>query len=144
MTLCFFAKVDYINCSTIRDVLDGFCTMKDQTISEAKSRVYFSLNVDKDTSESLCDILDFTSTPFLGKYLGIPLKQPGSSPQDFNFILDRVKSKLLDWKANMLSLAGQAVLIQASTTAIPSYVMQCKHFPFKIVDGIDHINRNFL
>ena len=78
--LLFFAKADYINYSAIRDVLDDFCTMTGQTVSVAKSRVYFFLNVDRDTRESLCDILDFTSTPFLGKYLGIPLKQPGSSP----------------------------------------------------------------
>ena len=47
--------------------------------------------MDRDTRESLSDILGFTSTPSLGRYLGIPLKHPGSSSQDFNFVLDRVK-----------------------------------------------------
>ena len=61
--------------------------------------------------------------PLTGKYLGIPIKQPGSSSQDFNFILDRVKKKLAGWKANMLSLAGRSVLIQASLATIPTYVM---------------------
>ena len=65
-----FAKADYINCSAIRDVLDNFCSLSGQTISEAKSRVYFSPNVDRDTRESLSDILGFTSTPSLGRYLG--------------------------------------------------------------------------
>ena len=102
---------------------------------EAKSRVYFSLNVDRDTRESLCDILGFASTPFLGKYLGFPLKHPGSSSQEYNFILDRVKQKLSGWKANMLSLAGRTVLIQASLATVPSYVMQCTHLPRRILDG---------
>lgn len=92
--LMLFAKVDGVNYSAIRDVLDLFCSFSGQTVSESKSRVYFSPNLDKDTRESLCDILGFASTPFLGKYLGFPLKQPGSSSQDFNFILDRVKQKL--------------------------------------------------
>ena len=92
--LMLFAKVDGVNYSAIRDVLDLFCSFSGQTVSESKSRVYFSPNLDKDTRESLCDILEFASTPFLGKYLGFPLKQPGSSSQDFNFILDRVKQKL--------------------------------------------------
>ena len=92
--LMLFAKVDGVNYSAIRDVLDLFCSFSGQTVSESKSRVYFSPNLDKDTRESLCDILGFASTPFLGKYLGFPLKQPGSSFQDFNFILDRVKQKL--------------------------------------------------
>ena len=125
-------------------MLDDFCSISKQTVSEAKSRVYFSPNVDRDTRESLCDILGFASTPFLGKYLGFSLKQPGSSSQDYNFILDRVKQKLSGWKANMLSLAGRSVLIQASSAAIPSYVMQCTYLLGRILDGIDRVNRNFL
>ena len=113
-------------------------------MSEAKSMVYFSPNVDRDTGESLCDILGFASTPFLGKYLGFPLKHPGSSSQEYNFILDRVKQKLSGWKANMLSLVGRNVLIQASLAAVPSYVMQCNLFLGRILDGLDRVNRNFL
>ena len=66
-----------MNCSTIRDVLDDFCARSGQSISESKSRVYFSPNVDVDTRESLCDILGFKSTTNLGKYLGFPLKHQG-------------------------------------------------------------------
>ena len=68
--------------------------------------MYFSPNVNRDNKESLCDILRFASTPFLGKYLGISLKQLGSSSQDYNFILDKVKQKLSEWKVKLLSLAG--------------------------------------
>ena len=77
--LVFFAKADHVNCFTIIDVLDTFCSMTGQSVSESKSRVYFSPNVDRDTKESLCDILGFSSTHFLGKYLGIPMKQLGTS-----------------------------------------------------------------
>ena len=94
--------------------------------------------------ESFCDILGFASTPSLGKYLGIPIKHPRSSSQDFNFSLDRVKTKLAGWKANLLFLAGRAVLVQASSAAILAYVMQCTHILNKILEGIDRVNRNFL
>ena len=97
-----------------------------------------------DTRESLCDILGFKSTPNLGKYLGFPLKHRGGNNQDQNFILDRVKQKLAGWKANLLSLAGRTVLIQASTSTIPAYVMQCTALPKKLLDDIDRVNRNFL
>ena len=76
--LVLFAKADLLNCSSIRDVLDGFCAMSGQT-SESKSRVYFSPNVDQDSRESLSDILGCRSTLNLGKYLGIPIKHPNSS-----------------------------------------------------------------
>ena len=92
--LILFAKADAVNSAAIRDVLDTFCSIFGQTVSEAKLRLYFSPNVDRDTRESLFDILGFASTPFLGKYLGFSLKQPGSSSHDYDFILDRVKQKL--------------------------------------------------
>ena len=44
----------------------------------------------------------------------------------------------------MLSLVGRAILIQASSATIPSYVMQCAHLLRKILDGLDWVNRNFL
>lgn len=142
--LVFFAKADLTNCLAIRDVLDMFCSLSGQSMSEAKSRVYFSPNVDKDTRESLSDVLGFASTPNIGKYLGIPMRVPGASSQDYNFIFDRVKQKLTGWKANLLSLAGRNVLIQAFSAAIPSYVMLSTLLPRKILDGIDRVNCNFL
>ena len=77
--LILFAKADHVNCSTIRDVLDSFCAQSGQSISESKSRVYFSPNIDADTRESLCNILGFRSTPNFGKYLGFPIKHRGGN-----------------------------------------------------------------
>ena len=142
--LVLFARANGTNCSTIRDVLDKFCSISGQTISEAKSRAYFSPNVDRDTRESLSDILGFSSTPSLGRYLGIPIRHPRSSSHEYNFVLDRVKQKLAGWKANMLSFASRAMLIQASSAKILSYIMQCAKLPGGILDGIDQVNRNFL
>lgn len=59
-------------------------------------------------------------------------------------MLDRVKSKLAGWKASLLSTAGREVLIQASSSAIPAYVMQSNMLPNKVLDGIYRVNRNFL
>ena len=142
--IVFFAKADLTNCIAIRDVLDVFCNLSGQSVSEAKSRIYFSSNVDIDTRESLSDVLGFSSTPNIGNYLEIPLRVTGDSSNEFNFILDRVKQKPAGWKANLLSLAGRNVLIQASTAAIPSYVMQCNLLPRRILDGIDRVNHDFL
>ena len=138
-----FAKANHGNCVAIRDALDTFCCRTGQTISEVKSRVFFSPNVDRDSRESLCEVLGFASTPNIGKNLEIPIKHRGSS-MDVNFILDRVKQKLAGWKANPLSLAGRIVLSQASSLTILSYVMQCALLPNKILEGIDQVNWNFL
>ena len=57
--LVLFAKANADNCVAIREVLDNFCNISGQTVSEAKSRIYFSPNVDQDNREAFSDILGF-------------------------------------------------------------------------------------
>ena len=142
--LMLFAKADAENCIAIREVLDNFCSLSRQTVSEAKSRVYFSPNIDPSDKEALSDILGFQQTECLGKYLGFPIKHKAGSNQDFNFVLDKVKSKLAGWKANLLSMVGRMVLVQASSSSIPAYVMQSNQLLARVLEGIDRVNRNFL
>ena len=142
--LVLFAEANTENCLAIRDVLQEFCSKSGQKVSEAKSRVFFSPNVDSDQRELLSSTLDFSSTTNLGKYLGFPLKHSRASRHDFDYVLDRVKKKLAGWKANLLSMAGRMVLIHASSSTIPNYVMQQVSLPGKILKGIDRVNRNFL
>lgn len=92
----------------------------------------------------MCEILGMNSTLNLGKYLGFPLKLPGSTSQDFNFVLDRIQNKLSGWKSKLLSMAGGVVLSQLVIAAIPSYVMQGCMLPSRVLNGVDRINRNFL
>ena len=47
--LVLFAKAYPTNCSAIRDVLDVLYSLSSQSIRNAKSRVYFSPNVDRDS-----------------------------------------------------------------------------------------------
>ena len=135
--LVLLAKANADNCNAIKEALYTFCRCSKQTVSDSKSRVYFSSNIDLDDREAFSDILSFHQMECLGKYLGFPIKHQGNNNQDFGFFLDRVKSKLAGWKANLLSMAGRAVLIQASSSAIPAYIMQSNLLPSKVLDGID-------
>ena len=89
-------------------------------------------------------MLGFHQTDCLGKYLGFPIKHQGNNNQDFGCVLHRVKSKLAGWKANLLSMARRAILIQASSSAVPAYTMQSNLLLSKVLEGIDRVNRNFL
>ena len=142
--LVLFAKADLKNCCHVREALDTFCDLSGQKVSHHKSKVYFSPNVSQSTRAELSDVLGFSSTPNLGKYLGFPLKHPGSTSRDFNFIIERVQAKLQGWKANMLSMAGRVILSQSVISAIPSYVMQGCVLPARVLNHLDRTNRDFL
>ena len=109
--LVLFANVDTQNCNAINDMLQDFCAKFGQKVSATKTLVFFSPNVDSDLKDNLTNLLGFDSTTNLGKYLGFPLKQPGTWKHHFDFVLDRVKKKLIGWKANLLSIAGRMVLV---------------------------------
>lgn len=141
--LVLFAKADHKNCVAIKDVLDTFCTLSGQKISASKSRVFFSPNVSPSAKEAFSDVLDFRSTPSLGKYLGFPIKHV-SIPQDFRDIIEQMQNRLAGWKAHLLSFAGRLVLTQATFSTFPSYNMQCSLLPPKIINCVDKLCRDFL
>lgn len=141
--LVLFAKADLKNCMAIREVLDSFCSISGQKVSQEKSRVFFSPNVPPDARIEMCQTLGFRSTPSLGKYLGFSIKHL-AMPQDLGYIVERVQGGLAGWKANLLSFVGRLILTQAVTTTIPNYVMQCVAFSTKILNSVDRLSRNFL
>lgn len=108
--LVLFGKANIKNCQSMRDVLDVFCDLSEEKVSLNKSMVYFSLNVPAKKKADLCSCLELHSIPNLGKYLEFPLKQPGSSKHDFDFVIKQVQRKLASWKACLLSFAGRVVL----------------------------------
>ena len=81
--LVLFANADPENYATINSMLQDFCVRSRQKVSEAKSHVFFSPNVDQDQREALIDIMGFNSTTNLGKYLGFPLKTPKEAKTRF-------------------------------------------------------------
>ena len=75
--LVLFAKANQAKCIAIKEVIDIFCEKSGQSVSQSKSRVFFSLNVDIESREEMCSLLRFRSTSSIGKYLGIPIKHWG-------------------------------------------------------------------
>ena len=142
--LILFAKADKSGAESIKDVLNKFCKESGQVVSVEKSRIYFSPNVPSNTKEDICNILDISKTSALGKYLGFPLNHKGAARNRFNFIAERVISKLMGWKARFLSFVGRTVLVKSVMIAIPNHVMQGAALPTHLCDKLDKINRDFL
>lgn len=79
-----------------------------------------------------------------GKYLGSPFCKFTSRSKDFNYLAERMATKLSGWKSKHLSIAGCLTLIKAVTSAIPSYTMQVFLLPSSLCDLFDKLNRRFL
>lgn len=76
--------------------------------------------------------------------LAFPFFHNRPSKHHFNYIIEKVQSKLAGWKSNTLMQSGRATIIQTVTSTIPSYSMQTMHLPISVCNKLDRINRNFL
>ena len=122
--LMLFAKVNIVGANSIKGVLRKFGEKSRQTVSLEKSQVYFSSNVPELIKDNTCETLGIRAASQLGKYLGFPLKHKGTGRNQYNFIVDRIISRLVGWKSKLLSFAGRTVLVKSVMMAIPNYVMQ--------------------
>ena len=93
-------------------------------ISAKKSRIYFSPNVPLNARDDICGLLNIVETSCLGKYLGFLPNHRGVSRNRYNFIVEKVITKLSGWKTKFLSFAGRTVLINSVMVAIPNRIMQ--------------------
>lgn len=66
----------------------------------------------------MCAILNMQATDDLGVYLGVPTINGRTCKDDYQYIVDKINSKLSRWKANTLSIAGRNVLAQASLCSV--------------------------
>lgn len=142
--LLLFAKANAKNSEAILGVLDKFCGISGQKINKSKSRVVFSPNVDAQSKILICNKLDISATSEIGRYLEFPIFHKGWNCNAFNFVIDKVQSKLARWKAKVLSPAGRLMLIKSASTPILDYYMQFHALPIQTCSAINKLNKDFL
>lgn len=142
--IILFAKANAKNCNAILEVLNNFCNLARQRVNYDKSRVFFSSNVIVRRKRGMCRRFGIMATSNLGRYLRFPIIHKGRVGSAFNFIVDKVQSKLAAWKTRLLLRAGSLVLAKIAAAPIAEYYMQCQCLPVKVFDTIDKIMRDFI
>jgi len=138
-----FCKADSSSCWTVKNILDQFCVLSGQLVNYQKSVLTFSKNATSAHRQTVAGIFNITHSISLGKYLGCPVLQKRPNSSTFQELLNKARTKLAGWKANMLSKAGRAVLIQSTLEALPAHTMQCFKLPVSTSAQLDCINREF-
>ncbi|XP_039061969.1 uncharacterized protein LOC120206360 [Hibiscus syriacus] len=128
----------------IQRVLRDFCYSSGHQVSQAKTNICFSSNVDLNLCSEISDGYQFTHVEDLGRYLGVPLLLKRVTRGTFAYIVQRVHDRLAGRKLKTLSLAGRVTLAKSVLINIPSYVMQTNRIPKAVCEEIKRLTRNFI
>lgn len=106
--------------------------------------LFTSLNVPVAVVQDIANCSQLSHCIDLGRYLSLPLHFGRVTKYTYAHLLDKVKKCLASWKANQLSLARKAVLVQSVTSSIAIYTMQTSQLPASVTKDLDFLSRNFL
>jgi hypothetical protein len=76
------------------EVLEEFCLLSGQEVSQEKTSLLFSKNVDRGMRSKLIQRSGFSVTNEFGKYLGVPLLGRAPKKHDYKYLIDQVSNKL--------------------------------------------------
>ena len=142
--IILFAEASIEQATVIQNCLNKFCQSSGMVVNAAKTRIFFSKNIHHNRSSEISSILGFSVTNDLGKYLGVSLQHQRVNKDTFVDIVDKVKSRMTNWRVNSLSTAGRCTLVSSISSAIPTYAMQTAFLPATTCEALDKCNRNFL
>ncbi|XP_060974305.1 uncharacterized protein LOC133039423 [Cannabis sativa] len=141
--LVVFVKADSNNVETFLDVMNTYCRWSGQQINGRKSKIIFSKYCSRSSREDISAILGFEEISEGEKFLRNPLLTNGKRSSDFEFIVEKLSSRLEGWRAKLLSQAARTTLIKSVLASIPIYTMSVYMLPRRITNKIDGILRKF-
>ena len=142
--LMLFAKANRKNCEAIIEVLDNFYNLVGQKVNLTKLKILFSTTVSCRTRRGICRRLEIAATTNLGKYLGFPIIHRRRMGNAYNFVVNKIQSKLAGWRSKLLSKPSRLVLVKSVAVHVAKYYMQCQSLPIKVCDQVDKLIRDFL
>lgn len=140
----FFTKAKSSQARLVSSMLEKFGRVSGLKVNVSKSRAFFSSGLPTSKARKCTQITQIREARSLEKYMGFPLIHGRSSKKDFEFITEKMNTRLASWKHRLLNRAGRMTLASSILSTIPSYYMQVCGLPQSVCDHIDKISRDFI
>ena len=127
----------------IQEILNWYCSLSGQSINLSNFDLYCSPNMEEEVKGTLAQDLSVNLVQSPSKYLSLNFMLRGKRIADFQFLVDKMHSKLQGWKAKLLSQAGRTTLIKSTLQSMPIYTFNYFKMPKAICNKMDVIFRAF-
>ncbi|GKE35403.1 hypothetical protein Tco_1454725 [Tanacetum coccineum] len=142
VNLCFaddlflFAHGDVDSVKVIKEALEEFKNASGLILSLPKSTAYFCIVLNH-VKLSILHILPFKERRLPVKYLGVPLVSSRLMFRDCKELIEKVKSRVRDWKNKSLSAAGRLQLAQSVLGSMHIYWASVFILPTRVLHDIE-------
>lgn len=143
--LLLFGEASCTQAKVMHRILIEFCEESGQKVNIGKSKIWFSQKkIAFAMAQTITNNFGMCKTGDLGRYLGVPLFHGRIGSHKFDYLVDKVRSRLGGWQRSLLSQAAQLLLVQTITATIPTYVMNSCKLPKKTMEDLEKANRRFV
>lgn len=132
-----FTKARSSQARLVSAILAKFGRVSGLKVNVNKSRAFFSSGLPNSKARKCLEITQIREAKSLGKYLGFPLRHGRASRKDFEFIIEKMNTRLASCKHRLLNRAGRVALASSVLTSMPSYYMQVCWLPQSVCAKID-------
>lgn len=126
----FFTDDSYIFCkatsesaNNVSELLKVFEISSGQQINVDKSSVFFSRNTPCSVKRDLCQQLRFSEATDQTLYLGLPNTIGRNKSSIFDFLKEKMQSRIQGWEKKMLLNSGKEILLNTVSQMLSNYTM---------------------
>ncbi|XP_071694663.1 uncharacterized protein [Rutidosis leptorrhynchoides] len=130
------------NAYSIRNLLICFELASGLKVNFQKSCLY-GVGVDYDEVCHVANRIGCQVGKFPFIYLGLPIGSKMNKLQDWNPIVEKIKSRLSDWKMRTMSFGGRVVLIKSILNSLSLYYFSIFRAPPRVLKILESVRRNF-
>ncbi|XP_060974510.1 uncharacterized protein LOC133039622 [Cannabis sativa] len=130
-----FCKANIKDVGVVLECINEYGSWSGQQLNVQKFAYIFSGIMARDTQLEIVDRLGFRKLGTEDKFLGNPILWTKSKVKDFEFLKEKILSKIEGWRCKLLSQAGRATLIRTVAQSIPLYSMSSFLLPKWIGEG---------
>jgi hypothetical protein len=138
-----FLKASVLDAAAVKSLLDIFGEASGLKCNLGKSLIS-PIYCDKGVIKVISKVLNCQITKMPITYLGLPLHFRKARKEDFQALLDKIRSRLAMWRTHMLTQSGRLILVQSVLSAMVIFHLMSLDPPPWVLKAIDKIRRAFL
>ena len=141
--LMLFCKGDMQSIQTLCQGVHHFSYSSGLEANYSKLGIYLT-GVNDNFRIQAAGTLDFTFESLPVKYLGMPLTSKRYTVADYEYLVDKMTSRIRCWIAKNLSYTARLQLVNSVLMSISNYWSQTVIFPKRVIDQINAACRLYL